>query len=61
MKVCKKCGELISYNSYFGCYYCPCCGNLEEAESNKTAEMLLLRPKNKKFVISRKPLSLARV
>ena len=24
--ICPKCGNLISYNSYFGAYYCSMCG-----------------------------------
>ena len=24
--ICPKCGNLISYNSYFGAYYCSVCG-----------------------------------
>lgn len=29
MKICKKCAKLVSYNSYFGGYYCTSCGQLE--------------------------------
>lgn len=25
MKICPKCGELVSYNSYFGAYICENC------------------------------------
>ena len=28
MMTCDKCGKLMSYNSYFGAYYCSSCGNL---------------------------------
>lgn len=28
MKICKKCNEPISYNSWFGAYYCAKCGEL---------------------------------
>lgn len=30
MKICKQCGKLAGYNSYFGGYYCTSCGNLEK-------------------------------
>ena len=26
MKICPMCGELLSYNSYFGAYICENCG-----------------------------------
>lgn len=26
MMICKKCGNIASYNSYFGKYYCSVCG-----------------------------------
>ena len=29
MKICKECGQLMNYNSYFGGYYCASCGLLE--------------------------------
>ena len=29
MKICKKCGEIASYNSHLKAYYCSCCGHLE--------------------------------
>lgn len=27
--VCKKCGKIVSYNSYFKAYYCDECGHFE--------------------------------
>ncbi len=33
MMICNKCGKLVSYNSYFGGYYCTSCGNLERSTS----------------------------
>lgn len=32
MKICKECGQLMNYNSYFGGYYCASCGQLEVKE-----------------------------
>ena len=29
MKICKKCGKIVSYDSYFKGYYCDQCGNFE--------------------------------
>ena len=29
MKICSHCKKLMSYNSYFGGYYCAYCGKLE--------------------------------
>ncbi|MBD5547734.1 MAG: hypothetical protein HDQ97_10090 [Lachnospiraceae bacterium] len=29
MKICIHCKKLMSYNSYFGGYYCAFCGELE--------------------------------
>ena len=33
--ICPRCGNLISYNSYFGAYYCSMCGEYF-SESKKT-------------------------
>lgn len=30
MKICCKCGKLMSFNSHFNGYYCTSCGRLEE-------------------------------
>lgn len=36
MKICKKCGKIVSYNSYFKGYYCDQCGNFEGEDDNCT-------------------------
>lgn len=36
MKICKKCGKIVSYNSYFKGYYCGECGNFEGTGGNCT-------------------------
>lgn len=36
MKICKKCGKIVSHNSYFKGYYCDQCGNFEGEEDNCT-------------------------
>lgn len=33
MKICPKCGKVLSYNSYFGAYICSSC-NWEEVSRN---------------------------
>ena len=36
MKNCKKCGKIVSYNSYFKGYYCDQCGYFEGEDGNCT-------------------------
>lgn len=39
MILCKKCGKIMSYNSYFGCYYCTSCGYLGNAGNVSSKEV----------------------
>ena len=40
MKICKKCGQLMNYNSYFGGYYCASCGLLETDKELRREKLL---------------------
>ena len=47
MKLCKECGKLMGYNSYFGGYYCTSCGKLEvERKSTVAPVRKQLKAKN---------------
>jgi DNA-directed RNA polymerase subunit M/transcription elongation factor TFIIS len=35
MKICEKCGRIVSYNSYFKAYYCDQCGHYEPKKDTK--------------------------
>ena len=35
MKICEKCGKIVSYNSYFKAYYCEQCGHYEPKKEVK--------------------------
>ena len=45
MKICTRCGNLTSYNSYFGCYYCTNCGKLDAVKNS-----LKLNPRSRKSI-----------
>lgn len=48
MKLCKECGKLMGYNSYFSGYYCTSCGKIEaERKSSRPAVRAQLKWKNK--------------
>ena len=42
MKVCPKCGKLLSYNSYFGAYICEGC-NWEDASKGRKRDACCMR------------------
>lgn len=52
MKLCKKCGKLMGYNSYFGGYYCTSCGKLE-VERKSTITIVRKQPKRKEVIPSK--------
>lgn len=52
MKLCKKCGNLMGYNSYFGGYYCTSCGKLEV--QRKATITIVPKPLKAKELISGK-------
>lgn len=36
MMVCKRCGNIVSYNSYFRAYYCSVCGEYFDLQYEKS-------------------------
>jgi hypothetical protein len=40
MKVCPKCGKIVSYNSYFGAYICDNC-NWEDCSRTKQGRTIV--------------------
>lgn len=53
MKICPKCGNIVSYNTYFGAYICGGCNWEDRTAGNKrnkgicTAQYRLVREKEK--------------
>lgn len=48
MIICKKCGKIASFNSYFKGYYCDTCGHCEAVYERKgylTRSTSVIRPK----------------
>ena len=41
MLLCKKCGHLASYNSYFGAYYCSVCGEYFQPQYESSTQQLI--------------------
>ena len=41
MLLCKKCGNLASYNSYFGAYYCSTCGEYFQPQYDGSTQQLI--------------------
>lgn len=52
MILCKKCGKLMGYNSYFGGYYCTSCGKLE-LENKSTCPVVQGQAKARKILSHR--------
>ena len=52
MKLCKKCGKLMGYNSYFGGYYCTSCGKLG-VERKSTITIVRKQLKRKEVIPSK--------
>lgn len=46
MKVCDKCGKLMSFNSHFDGYYCTSCGQFEKKASFRKAYRQISSPKS---------------
>lgn len=44
MKICKKCGKIVSYNSYFKAYYCDQCGYYEPKTEAKINTDIIKSP-----------------
>ena len=52
MILCKKCGMLMGYNSYFGGYYCTSCDKLEVARKS-TYPFVRVQTKRKDIRLSK--------